>query len=103
MEVKYYIGTRPQAGGYYFIHREDCPLLPSHGKRMYLGTFLSPVEAAEEAKKYFSDPDYCRFCLEKHHKEIRRQLLAEANEKWDIVSSVLVIATRESGLVCGVN
>ena len=95
MEYSYFIGLRPHANGRHYIHREDCPLLPSPGKRIYLGTFFSADEAAEEGKKYFSSPECCRFCLKEHQKE--------PIEKWDLISSVAVIPDWESALLCGMN
>jgi hypothetical protein len=103
MEVKYYICTRPQAEGYYFIHREDCPLLPAPGKRIYLGTFLSPVEAAEEGKKYFSRIRYCLFCSEEHNDKITQSVLFEVQHDIKNITSVQVIAGWESALFCYVN
>jgi hypothetical protein len=103
MEAKYYIGTRPQANGYHYIHREDCPLLPSTGERIYLGTFLSPGGAAVEGKKYFSNPDFCSFCLKEYYKEIRNHMPAGSGKNWDHISSIAVIPSWESPLACGVN
>ena len=87
----YFIGTRPHANGCYFIHREDCPLLPLPGKRIYLGTFLSPDEAAAEGRKYFDNPGSCLFCLKGHH------------AKADIMKHAGIMFAWESVLLCGVN
>jgi hypothetical protein len=103
MEAKYYIGSRPQAGGHYYIHREDCPLMPSDEKRIYIGTFLSPEEAAEEGEKHFSNPDYCRFCLKGYNEELRNRLVARPDKKWELIPSIAVIATWEGALVFVVN
>ena len=103
MEYSYFIGSRPHANGRNYIHREDCPLLPSPGKRIYLGTFLSHDEAAEVGKKYFSNPECCRFCLKEHYNEASSNLTAEPGKKWNLISSIAVIPTRESALVCGTN
>jgi hypothetical protein len=103
MKSNYFIGQRPRADGGNYIHREDCPLLPSPGERIYLGTFLSPEEALAEGIKYFSNPAFCRFCLKEHQKEIRSHLLSEPIEKWDLISSVAVIPDWESALLCGTN
>jgi hypothetical protein len=103
MEYRYFIGLRPHPNGRYYIHREDCPLLPSPGKRIYLGTFFSADEAAEEGEKYFSSPECCRFCLKEHQKEPGSHLLFEPIEKWELISSVSVIPDWESALLCGTN
>jgi hypothetical protein len=103
MKSKYFIGLRPRADGSNYIHREDCPLLPSPGERIFPGTFLSPEEAFAEGIKYFSNPVFCRFCLKEHHKETGSYLLSEPSEKWDHISSVAVIPIWENALVCGTN
>jgi hypothetical protein len=103
MEVRYYICIRPQAVGSYFIHREDCPLLPSPGKRICLGAFLSPVEAAEEGKKYFGKTRCCLFCSEEHNDKMTQPSLFEVQNDIKYITSDQVIASCESALFCHVN
>jgi hypothetical protein len=103
MEVRYYICIRPQAGGSHFIHRENCPLLPPPGKRIYLGTFLSPVEAAEEAKKYFGKTRCCLFCFEDHNEKTTQSELFEVQHDIKYSTSDQVIASWESALFCHLN
>jgi hypothetical protein len=81
MSTKFYIGTRRQANGRYFIHREDCPLLPSYGERISFGTFLTPNEAAEEGRKYFAYLGSYQFCLKGHYTETEDIKLVEIREK----------------------
>jgi len=97
----FYIGTRPQANGRNFIHRKDCPLLPSPGNRIFLGTYESPEDAVEEGKKYFDNPDTCRFCM--HHAETERSKFAEAIEEPGFLTHAGIINSWESALACGVN
>lgn len=103
MAKMFFIGTRPQANGRYIIHTKNCPLLPSPGKRLYIGTFLSPDDAAEEGKKHFSDPDYCPFCLHEDRSATEGASLAEICEEQDFITHIGIKATWESAMFCGVN
>jgi hypothetical protein len=101
MATKYSIGTRPQVNGRHFIHREDCPLLPSPPKRMHLGAFESPEEAMEEGRKYYDNPGTCRFCM--HHPVTDMPEIVTTGEKPDFIKIAGINDTWESALVCGVN
>ena len=103
MEAMFFISTRPNVNGRYFIHREDCPLLPSPGKRIFLGIFLSPDEAVEEGKKHFNNPGYCPFCLHGDHAETESASLAEISEKPDFITHIGIKTTWASAMFCGVN
>jgi hypothetical protein len=101
MATIYFIGTRPHVNGRHYIHREDCPLLPSPGKRVYLGTFESPEEAMEEGRNYFDNPGTCRFCM--HHADTEGFEISGAGEKPDFITLTAISDSWESALVCGVN
>jgi hypothetical protein len=103
MATMYFISTRPQANDRNYIHKKDCPLLPSPGKRIFLGTFLSPEEAAEEGNKHFHNPGYCPFCLHENRAKTEGDRLAETFDKPDFITNSGIEATWESALVCGVN
>jgi hypothetical protein len=103
MATMFYIGTRPQANNRSYIHTKDCPLLPSPGKRIFLGTFLSPEESAEEGKKHFNNPGYCPFCLHGDRSVAEGERLAETFNKPDFITHIGIKPTWESALVCGVN
>ena len=103
MEAMFFIGTRPHANGRYYIHSEGCPLLPSPGKRICLGTFLSPEEALEEGKKYFNSACCCRFCLKGDHTKAEDARFAETFETYDFLTDDGIKITFESALFCGVN
>ena len=103
MATVFFIDIRPHLNGRFFIHKKECPLLPSHGKRRFLGTFLSRDEAAEEGKKYFDNPDYCPFCLHGEHSETEGARLAGTGEKPAFITHVGIKTTWESAIFCSVN
>jgi hypothetical protein len=103
MATKYYIGTKPGVNGYYYIHSEDCPFLPSPGKRIYLGRFMSPEEAVEEGGEYFKNPVCCRFCLHEDQAKSESAGLAHIHKKDDCMTHTGIDITLESALFCGVN
>jgi hypothetical protein len=77
--------------------------LPSPGKRIYLGTFLTPEEAVEQGNKYFNNPGYCPFCLHGDHSETEGAGLAGTGEKPDFITHIGIKTTWESAMFCGVN
>jgi len=103
MATMLYIGTKPRVNGRYYIHLEDCPLLPSPRKRICLGTFLSPQVALEVGKKYFNNSFCCQFCLRGDHKDTEVVKLIEICEKQGFLLHVRTKITFESVLFFGVN
>ena len=67
MWMKYYVNKIAQSTGEYEVHAENCIYLPQYPNRLYLGTFTSPREAVEEAKKYYAEVDGCYFCCYPAH------------------------------------
>lgn len=61
MWMKYYVNKIAQSTGEHEVHAENCIYLPQYPNRLYLGTFTSPREAVEEAKKYYAEVDGCYF------------------------------------------
>ena len=103
MEPMFYIGIRPHANGRYYIHADDCPLLPSPWKRICLGTFMSPEEALEEGEKYFKNACCCSFCLGVDHRETEVAKSVEICEKTDSITYIRIKRTVESALIYGLN
>jgi hypothetical protein len=103
MATMFYIGTRLQANDRNYIHTKDCPLLPSPGKRIFLGTFLSPEEAAAEGNKFFNNPGCCPFCLHGDHSKCDGDRYTESFDETEFITNIGIKATWESALVCGVN
>jgi hypothetical protein len=103
MATLFYIGTRPQGNGRYIVHTKDCPLLPSPGKRLCIGTFLSPEDAVEEGKMHFDNTGYCPFCLHENHSVTEGSRFAEACDKLDFITHIGIKTTWESAMFCGVN
>lgn len=101
MATIYYIGTRPHVNGRFFIHKQGCPLLPSPGKRIKLGTFLSPEKAAYAGNKYSDNPATCRFCI--HHAESERSEPAVIGEAPELITRGGIKKSWESPFFCGVN
>ncbi len=67
MWMKYYVNKIAQSTGEHEVHAENCIYLPQYPNRLYLGTFTSPREAVEEAKKYYAEVDGCYFCCYPAH------------------------------------
>ena len=103
MGIKYYISQRPNVDGRYYIHSEDCPLLPSQVKRIFLGTFLSPEDAETAAGRYYRNTGFCRFCLKESHEKRKCLLSAEQCHKNDFITSAAIVSSIEIMLVCGIN
>jgi len=103
MEEKYYLETRPRQNGIYFIHRFDCPFLPRVGKRICLGTFAAPEQAAMAGTKYIKNTCGCLFCMKDQHVtkvDIQEGVPAE---KPVFIKTGAIRVTWENACVCGVN
>jgi hypothetical protein len=103
MAAMFFIGTRLHANGRYYIHTDDCPLLPSTGKRIFLGISQSRETALEEGKKYFNNACCCKFCLGGDHTKVEGTGHDETLENNDILTDATIRITSESVLFCGVN
>jgi hypothetical protein len=103
MEAMYFIGTRPQANGLHFVHTEDCPFLPSPGKRIYLGSFSSPDKAVEAGKKYFAAACGCLFCLNEKYKNVITHVNKDHCEMPVFIKNIPVMVSPGNAYVCGVN
>jgi hypothetical protein len=103
MGIKYYISQRPNEDGRYYIHSEDCPLIPSPVKRMFLGTFLSPEDAETAAGRYYRNTGFCRFCLKESHEKRKRTIPAALSGRNDFIKSAAIVSSIEIMLVCGIN
>jgi hypothetical protein len=103
MATLFFIGTRPQANGRHIVHTEDCPLLPSPEKRLYIGTFLSPEDAAEEGKMHYDSMGYCPFCLHGNHSCTETAWGAGTRKKPVFLTHTRIKAKWESALVFGLN
>ena len=99
---EYYIGTRPFSDGSHIVHRHDCPLLPKPGKRIHLGAFHSPAEAAKEGTRHYDDPVCCRFCSKE---ENQKEIIPVSEVKTGVVfiSYDRLKPTLESLMLCSVS
>jgi hypothetical protein len=103
MEEIYYINLKPQTDLSHRIHKEGCPFIPEHGKRIFLGKFKSSFEAIEEGWKYFSNPGTCLFCSKENHENTRQESLSEIHSEIKLVQFEMITPSKESALVCAVN
>ena len=103
MKTKYYLGLKPLIDNRYFIHSEDCPLLPAPEKRIYIGRYLSPEDALMEARKCFNKIDFCRFCQIRSVKKIDSLLKEKHYANTGFISSDMIIRTWDAMLVCCIN
>jgi hypothetical protein len=103
MEAMYFIGTIPQANGLHFIHTEDCPFLPSPGRRIFLGSFSSPEKALEEGKRHFATACGCLFCLKEKYKQVISHVIENRSELPAFIKNIPVMVSPGNACVCGVN
>ena len=59
----YYLDIKSLENGSFPVHKEDCPFLPEHDKRVLLGRFSSGCDAVKTAKISHLKSDGCYFCL----------------------------------------
>ena len=64
---KYYVNDRAQYNGDHEVHDEGCPFLPYLQNRTYLGVFSNCKSAVAEAKKYHTQVNGCKACLNECH------------------------------------
>jgi hypothetical protein len=103
MEAMYFIGTIPQANGLHFIHTEDCPFLPSPGRRTFLGSFSSPEKALEEGKRHFATACGCLFCLKEKYKQVISHVNENHSELPVFLKTIPVMVSPGNAYICGVN
>jgi hypothetical protein len=103
MKITYYLTLKPLEDNMYYIHSEDCPLLPAPEKRIFLGRFLSPEEAIKAAGRLYNNIAFCRFCQIKSIKKINRLLKEKFPGNPDFISSGMIISTDDNMLMCCIN
>jgi hypothetical protein len=103
MVAKYYIAIRPQTNEYHAIHKEGCPFLPDHEKRISLGVFRSDRDAEREGQKYFSRTKCCQFCLKEHQPERKKPVYSGIIIKEDIPANEEVFLPMNSTMFCFLN
>ncbi len=103
MEALYYISVRQQASGTHIIHIDDCPLLPDHGKTIFLGIFDSPEQAMKEGKDHFRKSEYCPFCLRHLYLKSKKHANTELYIAESYISYSQLIISWENAMLCGVN
>ncbi len=103
MKIRYYFSLKSHGDSRYYIHSEDCPLLPSPEKRLYLGRFKSTEEAIMAARKYFINVSCCRFCQSETVKKINFLLQGELTVNSGFISSGMIKSTPDCILMCCIN
>jgi hypothetical protein len=98
MSKNYFIGIVPQTDDYHSIHKEDCPFLPDHRNRIYLGMFKSPSEAQNEGLKHFNRSNRCLFCSKEHHSNEKKPYYKDIPVVKDFLSLDSVVVSWDSPL-----
>ena len=58
----YYVNKNAQSNGDHEVHKTGCAWLPNAENRIYLGDFVSCVQAVTEARKHYSQVNGCAHC-----------------------------------------
>ena len=75
--ARYYVAVRPQTNELHTVHKEGCPFMPDDKKRIFLGSFISGDDAAQESQKYFFGINKCQFCSKDHSHATREPVFSE--------------------------
>lgn len=62
MELYYYVDKQEAYNNNHVVHAIGCPFLPPFHKRLFLGTFYSPLGAIQQARKFYPTALGCREC-----------------------------------------
>jgi hypothetical protein len=103
MVAKYYIVIRPQTDEYHAMHKEGCPFLPDHEKRIYLGKFNSAQDALREGKILFNRTNNCLFCLKELHSQKRDRVFSEVLLTGTEPAGNKIFLSRDAILSCFLN
>lgn len=103
MAEKYFIGIRTQTNESHSIHKEGCPFMPDDGKKIFLGNFSTPQDAASEGKKHFNKSDSCLFCSKDHHLTESEPAFSNKEVTVSFIKMENLIAPWFSALQCSVN
>jgi hypothetical protein len=103
MEITYYLSLKPHEDNRYYIHSEDCPLLPAPEKRIFLGRFASPEEAIKAAGSLYDNITFCRFCQIESVNKIYRLLKEKLPENTDFITSGMIISNDDTVMMCCIN
>jgi len=103
MIEKYFISIIPCIRGYHYVHKQGCPFLPEHRRRVPLGVFQSSPEAVMEGRRYFRTVHCCPFCL-KENIDMTRKTFTITQSNPDLTSSARMRkATWESLIFCSIS
>jgi hypothetical protein len=103
MVTKYYVAIRPQTDEHHAVHKEDCPFLPEHEKRIYLGIFGSCDEAIREGQRYFPRTNGCLFCSKEHQHVRKKPELSEIDITGDFPVADQVFHFQKANLLYFLN
>jgi hypothetical protein len=103
MIAKYYLALKPQTDEHHAVHKEGCPFLPEHEKRIYLGTFNSGQDAVVEAKRHFIKTHSCQFCSKDHNSPDKQPELHERIQTALIPAEPEISLSYNTNLLCCLN
>jgi hypothetical protein len=103
MVAKYYLVIKTQTDEHHALHKEGCPFLPGHDKRIYLGKFNSSHEALREGQILFNRINSCLFCLKELHDEIKEPVFSETVLTGPEPSGTHLYSSKEVILSCFLN
>jgi hypothetical protein len=98
MVAKYYVALRPQTTEDHTVHKEGCPFLPDHEKRIYLGKFGSGKDAVKEGMQHFIRTSICLFCSKEHNTGDEKPLIYKRVN--NSAESLVPLSWHQSLLCC---
>jgi hypothetical protein len=103
MAAKYYVAIGPRTNKNHSVHKEGCPFLPDHNKRIYLGAFNSGRDALREARNHFVRTDSCQFCSKEHRVHREQPVLGNQFIMGQISEEIRKESAYFQNLVCCLN
>ena len=103
MIAKYYLALRPQTDEHHAVHRDGCPFLPEHEKRIYLGTFNSGQDAVMEGKRHFIKTNSCQFCSKDHNSPDKQPELHKRIQTALIPAEPEISLSYNTNMLCCLN